>query len=302
MPEPDVSLAEYARFEQFTLHLQESGRSANTLRAYRLDWTVFATWFAHVNDAPFDLAHLSALDVRDYLSWGKQEGLKPATLNRRLGFLKLYVQWGEEQAAVGADQVNRIKQIGIVKRQSLAPKSLTSQQVRKLLKEVEVRGNLRDRAIIYTLLYTGLRVGELVSLTRADIRLSDRKGTITVRAAVAKGGKERQVPVPKLAREALSSYLAATKPTDGVFIGRQGVLSEAGVAAMVAKYGDLAKLERVTPHVLRHTFAYNYLVQNNNDLVALADILGHSSLLTTQIYTKRRLDDLQSGIDRVQFF
>ena len=71
---------------------------------------------------------------------------------------------------------------------------------------------------------------------------------------------------------------------------------------MVAKYGDLAKLERVTPHVLRHTFAYNYLAQNNNDLVALADILGHSSLDTTQIYTKRRLDDLQSGIDRVQFF
>ena len=170
------------------------------------------------------------------------------------------------------------------------------------LKEVEVRSNLRDRAIIYTLLYTGLRVGELVSLTRDDVRLSERKGTITVRAAVAKGGKERQVPVPKLAREALSSYLAETKPTDRVFIGRQGVLSEAGVAAMVAKYGDLAKLERVTPHVLRHTFAYNYLAQNNNDLVALADILGHSSLDTTQIYTKRRLDDLQSGIDRVQFF
>ena len=73
MSEPDVSLAEYARFEQFTLHLQESGRSANTLRAYRLDWTVFATWFARVNDAPFDLAQLSALDVRDYLSWANRK-------------------------------------------------------------------------------------------------------------------------------------------------------------------------------------------------------------------------------------
>ena len=82
----------------------------------------------------------------------------------------------------------------------------------------------------------------------------------------------------------------------------QGPLSVEGVAAVVAKYASWSQLEGVTPHILRHTFAYNYLENNNNDLVALADILGHSDLNTTRIYTKRRLSDLQEGAERVQFF
>ena len=87
-----------------------------------------------------------------------------------------------------------------------------------------------------------------------------------------------------------------------LFIGRQGPLSAEGVAAVVAKYAAWSRLEVVTPHILRHTFAYIYLESNNNDLVALADILGHTDLNTTRIYTKRRLSDLQEGAERVQFF
>ena len=84
--------------------------------------------------------------------------------------------------------------------------------------------------------------------------------------------------------------------SDGMlFIGRQGPLTAEGLAAVVAKYATWSRLEGVTPHILRHTFAYNYLENNNNDLVALADILGHTDLNTTRIYTKRRLSDLQKG-------
>ena len=302
MVELRVTSEEQTRFERFGSQLRELGRSGNTLRAYRLDWQQFAVWFEQANGESFDLVNLTALDVLDYLTWGKREGLKPATLNRRLGFLKQYATWGEDEGVLSADQRKRIQKVGIVKKQPLAPQSLTSQQVRKLLKEVELRGNLRDRAIIYTLLYTGLRVGELVALTREDVRISERKGTIVVQAATAKGGKERFVPVPKTAREALSAHLETSAPQAKLFVGRQGPLSEAGVAAMIAKYAAWAKLESVTPHVLRHTFAYTYLAQTSNDLVALADILGHTSLDTTQIYTKRRLEDLQAGIEQVQFF
>ncbi len=85
-------------------------------------------------------------------------------------------------------------------------------------------------------------------------------------------------------------------------MGRQGPLSAEGVAAVVAKYAAWSRLEGVTPHVLRHTFAYSYLENNNNDLVALADILGHTDLNTTRIYTKRRLADLQAGAERIQYF
>lgn len=204
----------------------------------------------------------------------------------------------------GLNLVGRYAKPPIQRKQQLAPRSLSSREARKLLKEVGLRGDPRHEAVIYTLLYTGLRVGELVSLKKGDVTLSERKGTIHVRSEVAKGGKERTVPVPKKAREALKMYVEQlpAESDEMLFIGRQGPLAAEGLAAVVAKYAAWTRLERVTPHILRHTFAYSYLENNNNDLVALADILGHTDLNTTRIYTKRRLSDLQEGAERVQFF
>jgi site-specific recombinase XerD len=295
---------EKERIAQFLQELKARGRSSRTRRAYELDWSQFATWYAAANQEPFTLKRLAAMDVQDYITWGRQEGLKASTLNRRLAWLKQYAAWGQAQDLLTPDMRRRIRAIPIQSKQQLAPRSLAPAEARKLLKEVKVRGNLRDDAIISTLLYTGLRVGELVALTLDDVTLSERKGIIQVRAEVAKGDKERTVPVPKNAREALQAFLEK-RTTDGeqvLFIGRQGPLSAEGVAAVVRKYAAWAQLEGVTPHVLRHTFSYNYLANNENDLVALADILGHSDLNTTRVYTRRRLSDLQKGAERVQFF
>jgi site-specific recombinase XerD len=295
---------EIKRFAAFLDELHERGRSPRTLRAYASDWERFAAWYAEANGEPFTLRRVTALDIEDYLTWGKKQDLKPSTLNRRLAFLKQYIVWGAQQGVIDQDQQQRIKKIAIVKKQSLAPRSLTSSEARRLLKEVQARGNTRDEAIITTLLHTGLRVGELVALTVDDVTMSARKGEIRVRAGISKGSKERVVPLPKRARETLSAYFKEHQKNtgDALFIGRQGPLSADGVAAVVAKYAEWARLEGVTPHVLRHTFAYNFLANNNNDLVALADILGHTNLNTTRIYTKRRLSDLQAGAERVSFF
>jgi len=299
-----VTTDEKARFTRFLQGLREKGRSLRTLRAYEIDWSRFASWYAEVNQEPFTLERLTAMDVQDHLSWGRQQGLKATTLNRRLTWLKQYASWGEQQRVVRPDMFQRIKAIPVQKKQQLGPRALSSPETRKLLKEVKVRGNPRDEAIFSVFLYTGLRVGELVSLRVDDIALSERKGVIRVWANVAKGEKERAVPIPKRAREALQAYLLqrAAQNEKVLFIGRQGPLSAAAVAAIVRKYAEWAKLEGVTPHILRHTFAYNYLKNNHNDLVALADILGHSDLNTTRIYTKRRLSDLQEGVERIQFF
>lgn len=296
--------AEQQRFAKFLQELRERGRSPRTLRAYEFDWSQFSGWYAEVNQEPFTLERLAAMDVQDYLTWGRQQGLKATTLNRRLAWLKQYAAWGAREKVVDSEMRQRIKVVPIQRKQQLAPRSLTPREARKLLKEVKVRGNSRDEAILSVLLYTGLRVGELVALTVDDVMLSERKGVIQVRAEIAKGGKERVVPVPKQAREALQNYLSE-RLGDGdgtLFMGRQGPLSAEGVAAVVAKYAAWSRLEGVTPHVLRHTFAYSYLENNSNDLVALADILGHSDLNTTRIYTKRRLADLQAGAERVRFF
>ena len=145
-----------------------------------------------------------------------------------------------------------------------------------------------------------------MALRPADITLRPRSGSLAVRADTAKGAKARTLPVPKAASDALSAYLAQRAEDDNehdlIFVGREGPLSTAGVAAMLRKYGRRAKIDSLTPHVLRHTFAYAYLKNNGNDLVGLADILGHTDLNTTRIYTKRRLSDLQDGVEQVRFY
>lgn len=295
---------EQKQFALFLQELQERGRSPRTLRAYKFDWSQFALWYAEVNQEPFSLERLAAMDVQDYISWGRQQGLQASTLNRRLAWLKQYAAWGAQQHVISPEMRQRIKAIPIQRKQQLAPRSLSPPEARKLLKEVKVRGNPRDEAIISILLYTGLRVGELVALEQGDVTLTERKGVIQVQAEVAKGNKERAVPIPKKAREALQAYLEVRPVVDdrSLFIGRQGPLSAEGVAAVVRKYAAWARLEGVTPHILRHTFSYSYLENKDNDLVALADILGHTDLNTTRVYTKRRLSDLQEGTERVQFF
>jgi integrase len=220
-----------------------------------------------------------------------------------LGFFKHYASWGLEERFVEASVFRAIKSVALVRQQKLAPKALSQAEVRRLLKEVELRADARDQAILYTLLYTGLRVGELAHLQIEDVQLSERKGTILVRGDHAKGGKQREVPVPHEARQRLIAYLDQNHTNKGsLFLGQRGPLGEDAIGGIVGKYATWAKLEGVTPHVLRHTFSYNYLEKTGNDLIGLATILGHDNVTTTQIYTQKPLGALQDEIEKVQFF
>lgn len=298
-------------FIRFLQRLEARGRAANTLRAYTLDWRHLLRWHTrtyHDDPAyrPLTLTDLTAFDVRDYLRWCQSQGHKPRTINRRLSLVKQAADWAAEQGALDPTQAQGIRELPQVRQQTLAPRSLAQQEVRRLLKTLETSGDLRDLAIVRTLLFTGLRVGELVALRPADIDLSARKGAITVRASSAKGGKQRLVPIPLQARTTLSRYIAQRRQehmddVDRLFMGREGPLSTAGVAAMLRKYAYLARIDHLTPHMLRHTFAYAYMLQTDNDLVGLAAILGHDSLETTQIYTQHSLDALQTNIERLHW-
>jgi site-specific recombinase XerD len=301
-----VTDQEQARAEQFWQWLAIRGRRSRTLKAYRADWRVFACWYASVNQEPFDLARLAPLDLVDYRAWAQRQHQASHTINRRLGFIKLYASWGAEQQVVAPEVLRALRDIPLVRQQPLAPQALTPADVRRLLKEVELRGSLRDQAILYTLLYTGLRVGELVHLQVDDVVLGERSGTLLIRGDYAKGGKTRRVPVPLEARRRLQALLAllAHHPTGSgpIFLGQRGPLKEDGVGRIVGKYATWARLELVTPHTLRHTFAYTYLEKTHNDLVGLASILGHDRLSTTQIYTQKPLSALQDAVEQVSFF
>ncbi len=173
-------------------------------------------------------------------------------------------------------------------------------RVRKVMREVELREDRRAAAVLGLMLYAGLRVSDVVGLELDDLILGPRSGQVTCRHG--KGNKQRIVPLPIEARRAMTEYLVARPPTDvqAVFLGERGRLTDDGVRAICSKYAAITGV-KFTPHVLRHTFAHRFLETSGNDIVALAQILGHESLNTTSIYTRRSQDDLQQRIDGLRY-
>jgi integrase/recombinase XerC len=220
-----------------------------------------------------------------------------ATVNRCLVTLRRFFGWLVEQGQLAANPVKPVKEL---RRQVLAPKGLERNHVRRLLREVELRQDVRANAIFSLLLYTGCRVSDLAGLELSDLVLNERSGSAVFRNG--KGGKQRTVPLPLPARKALQAYLE-TRPSaqsGSVFLGERGPLTERGVRALCDKYSVITGI-KLHPHLLRHTFSNQFLADNGNDLVSLAQILGHENLNTTSRYSQRSSQQLADAAERLGY-
>jgi integrase/recombinase XerC len=272
--------------------------SLNTRRAFAQDLGKFVTWFVEVNKEPFRISRVTTGDVtgfRDHLR--RVQGKAVTTVNRALVTIRRFFTWLVEEGHLTGHPAKKVKEL---RRQTLAPKGLDRSQVRRLFREIELRGDVRAAAILHILLFTGCRVGDLVGLKLGDLVLSERSGSVVFR--LGKGGKQRSVPLALFARRAMQTYLESRPQgrSSAIFIGERGPLTDRGVRNLCSKYAAICGFH-IHPHLLRHTFAHEFLRDSGNDLVSLAQLLGHESLTTTARYSQRGPDQLAEAAEKVSY-
>lgn len=284
--------------EWLATYLAEHDFSIHTRRAIRNDMRKFVRWFTEANRESFTVKRSTLRDLVDFRTFLHREQRQAiASVNRALVSIRRFFDWLVRRGEVVTNPAKSVKEL---RRQPLAPKGLDRADVRRLLREVELRQDVRATAIFSLLLYTGCRVSDLVNLELPDLMMTDRSGAVVFRHG--KGNKQRTVPLPLAARRVLQVYLEARPSVDSthVFVGERGPITDCGVRALCRKYSAVIGV-RLHPHVFRHSFAKQFLEDSGNDLVSLAQILGHENLNTTSRYSQRTELQLTEAIEQVGF-
>ena len=272
--------------EAFREHLAfERGLSARTLDAYARDLDKLVAYL--VQRGRPDAGAASPTDLREFVYHLKDAGLQPTSIRRCLSAVHTYYAFLLGEGLVPADPSDRVELPKIWRR---LPGVLNRADVEGLLNSPQVEDHMywRDKALLEFAYASGVRVSELTGLKLRDLSLPDRFATV-----LGKGAKERMVPMGRAAARALERYLRELRPllaraeTDGrVFLNARGrPLTRMGVWKILRKHVRAAGIkQRVTPHTLRHSFA-THLLEGGADLAAVQELLGHSDIATTQIYT-----------------
>ncbi len=268
----------------------ELGLATNTLVSYRRDLEAFARWQVE-HQASMDSADRAALQrflaARSRSGGRSGRGYAARSNARLLSCLRHFYRWLARDGGIAEDPTLLVDAPRLPRG---LPKALSETEIESLLRAPpETPLGLRDRAMLELMYATGLRVSELVGLVAAQVNL--RQGVLRV---TGKGGKERLVPLGEEAAHWLARYVAEARPQllkgaacDALFVSsRRAALSRQMFWVLVKNHARSVGLPaaRVSPHVLRHSFA-THLLNHGADLRALQMMLGHSSLTTTQIYT-----------------
>ncbi|WLS85562.1 site-specific tyrosine recombinase XerD [Lactobacillus apis] len=272
---------DYLRYSQI-----ERGLSDNTIFAYRQDLMDFLAFLKKegLNSWP-----TKAVDIDAFLAEQRDLNKATSSISRMISSLRKFYQWLVRQ---NIQKINPMLEIDSPKKEHRLPVALGVDEVTKLLDQPDVTKKLgiRDRALLETLYATGIRVSELINL-----KFSDLHEELKLLKVLGKGSKERLIPISDVAISWIKSYqekvrdpllLKSGKYTDTIFLNnRGGALTRQAVWQIIKRYCQMAGIKKnVTPHTLRHTFA-THLLENGADLRIVQEILGHSDISTTQIYT-----------------
>ncbi len=267
----------------------EKGLSLNTLEAYQSDLESYHAFLEKAKVSGWD--KVTRDHIMEFLLSEKKRGLEAASIARRLVAVKIFHRFLLKERLIREDVTSVLESPRLWKR---LPNVLSIHDMDKLLKVFEKEGlSLRDRALLELLYATGMRVSEIAGLKLNDLNFEG--GFIR---CIGKGSKERLVPVGRHALSYCKTYLEKERPSgqsEFFFTGRSGKgLSRVFVWQLIKKYAKAAGIEKnITPHTFRHSFA-THLLERGADLRVVQELLGHSDISTTQIYTHVSKDRLKS--------
>ncbi len=282
--------------QNFKFHCEfEKNLSTKTLQAYKIDLNQFET-FKNYKDIDIKLFDKNLL--KEYIQSLYQLNLKAKTIKRKIAVLKTFFTYLEFEEIILISPFRKMRVS--IKEPKLLPKTMELQEVRKILKYIyKLKDNyikqdiysykalIRDIVVIEILFSTGMRVSELCNLKQKNINI--QTGIVKING---KGSRERIIQicdneVKRLLKEYINLFHNELSNKEYYLINRLGnQLSEQSVRFMIKKYQKLAKIEKhITPHMFRHSFA-TLLLEEGVDIRYIQHMLGHSSISTTQIYTK----------------
>lgn len=290
------------KIAQFLNHLKlERNSSPHTIKGYREDLQSFAEYFAEEDGSTPDPERIEAIELRGFLSALHDAGYAKTSIARKLASLRSFYRFGQREGWADSNPARALRN---PRKGRKLPHFLSTDEIGKLLgaPPAEKKQGLRDRAILETLYSAGLRVSELVGLCDGDLDFA--QGILRVRG---KGRKERLAPLGSYAVRALKKWLQArelsSKEPSGreapVFVNRFGTrLTTRSVGRMLEKYLQETGLDsRTSPHTLRHSFA-THLLDRGADIRSVQELLGHKSLVTTQIYTHVSTANLREAYEK----
>lgn len=271
--------------EEFSSYLENEKKvSSSTLSSYRRDLEKFFEYL--LKRKVTDTKKVNKTEILTYLLQMQKMGKKTATVSRSLASLRSYFGFLNRSGIIKKDPTLGVDSPRAEKK---LPDILTADEINRLLlapDSKEVKG-MRDRAMLELLYATGIRASELVNLNMSDLNLD--MGFLH-----CKTGKERVIPLGSIAKNALYEYVAKSRELlvrdaseKSLFVNINGKrITRQGFWKIVKSYKEAADIKRdITPHTLRHSFAA-HLLENGADLKSISEMLGHSDVSSTQVYSK----------------
>jgi integrase/recombinase XerD len=259
----------------------EKRLSENTILAYKTDISKFINF---IKIKKINLDNVEYCDIIDFLAYIKSFGLSSNSIYRLILSIKQFYKFLNFEKLIKKNPVSYITFPKVPKK---LPSVLTFEEIMCLLNSIDARNetNIRNKAMIELLYATGLRISELINLKFSDINFKDCFLRI-----VGKGEKERIVPFCEKAKDFLNIYISKRKDNynenDNVFISRLG--KKLSRVEFWRQFKNIVKnagiIKNITPHIIRHSFA-THLLSGGADIRFIQEMLGHSSITTTQIYT-----------------